>query len=64
MAFVKLNNRRVPLSSIKEYSDCPGISKITGKPYCTVKIYVSNLSTSIPKKKNKHSCYILTRLLK
>lgn len=39
MAFVKLNNRRVPLSSIKEYSDCPGISKITGKPYCTVKIY-------------------------
>lgn len=40
MAFVKLNNeRRVPLSSIKEYRDYKGVSKITGKPYCTVKIY-------------------------
>lgn len=39
MAFVKLNNRRVPISSIKDYRDCPGISKVTGKPYCTVKIY-------------------------
>lgn len=40
MAFVKLNNEiRVPVSAIKEYQDHKGVSQITGKPYCTVKIY-------------------------